>query len=102
MISSIFALCPYRFTTITAFGNFPCFSASCKARSNACGDIFHVSISESMRTGVAPWYRIGFALATNVSDEQNTVSTGPTSRKLNHRSIAAVHEETTDAPLTLL
>ena len=52
--SSIFALCPYRLTIIIALGRLPLFFASLSARSNAIGDIFQVSISESIKTGVAP------------------------------------------------
>ena len=44
------------------------------AFSKATEDIFQVSGSESTKTGVAPWYSIGLALATKVKLEHKTMS----------------------------
>ena len=54
MIGSKSALCPYKLTTITAFGNFCNDTASSKAKANDDGHIFHVSLLLSINTGVAP------------------------------------------------
>src|SRR5699024_5535941 len=72
--SSILADCPYKFTITTAFGSLPFESYALNAFSKAAGDMFQLSKSESIKTGAAPRYKIGLALATNVNEEQNTMS----------------------------
>ena len=52
---------------ITAFGIHPSRRAVSNALSRACGDMFQLPWSESMKTGSAPWYTMGLALAANVN-----------------------------------
>ena len=96
IISSILAGVPYKCTITTAFG----FGYFSKAFFSASGSIFHVSLSQSINTGVAFWYIIGFAVAENVSDEQNTISPSFTSRAFNAICIAAVPADSAAPHLT--
>src|SRR5699024_10974403 len=82
--------CPYKFTTITALGRLPTSVYFSKALRKACGDIFHVSISESINTGVAFLYKIGLEVAQNVKEEQSTISPSLTPHSINAKCKANV------------
>ena len=55
MISFILAGIPYKWTGIMALGNWPFCLASSNAAFNNAGSIFQVSLSESIKIGIAPW-----------------------------------------------
>ena len=90
--SSICALCPYRLTITAAFGRTPSRASAARAWRNAAGDMLQPRGSESTKTGVAPSWRIGLALATKVRLEHSTASPGPTPSRRKPRCSAAVPE----------
>ena len=85
-------LCPYKWTTITALGILLFLLASIKAFSKAIGDIFQLSGSESINTGIPFSYIIGLQLAANVKLEQKTTSPSFIPIHFNAKCIADVPE----------
>ena len=60
------------------------------AFSKALGHILYDSYSESINTGIAPWYIIGLQLAEKVNVEQNTISFSFIFKLFRAKCIAAV------------
>ena len=81
---------PYRWTSISALGFLPALMRAVMASRSRPGHRFQVSASLSMKTGVAPTYRIGLAVATNVNEEHSTSSPTPTPSSTSPRCSAAV------------
>ena len=82
---------PYSATGIMALGVLPVLAIlSLMASSRRSGSIFHVSFSESMKTGVAPKYVIGWLEAQKVKLCTSTSSPRPTPQAIRARCIAAV------------
>ena len=75
-----------------AFGFLPLAMRSTIASSKAFGHKFQVSSSLSIKTGVAPKYKIGLAEAENVMLWQMTSSPACTPNKTNPKCKAAVPE----------
>ena len=73
-----------------AFGFLPVSFLSFIAFSNSNGHIFQVSYSLSIKTGFAPIYFMGFAVAANVNEEHNTSSPDFTPNIIKAKCIAEV------------
>ena len=85
--------CPYKCTGIIAL------VLTVIANSSFCGSIFHVSSSESIKTGLAPVYATAFAVAINVNDGIRTSSPVPIPNATKAKCNATVPFETASAYL---
>jgi len=83
-----------------ARGRRPQRSASSKARCRAIGNVFQLPGSDSMKTGSAPRYRIGFSEATQVRAERNIVSSRPMPNRRRQTWIVPEPEESAATPAT--